>query len=190
MEKVEKHVKETFSPQSNEASNSYLKSESDLMEAAFELAREALGAGEVPVGCVLVTEEGLVVGKGRNTVNETKNATRHAEINAIDMVEDAGRGDLYPKLSVFVNVEPCIMCAAALAKLNIPKITFGCSNDKFGGCGGTGEPVFKGEVQGGVRRDEAVALLKGFYDQENPFAPSPKVKGVKIEKTKHLKSKS
>ena len=190
MEKVEKHVKETFSPQSNEASNKDLKSESDLMEAAFELAREALGAGEVPVGCVLVTEEGLVVGKGRNTVNETKNATRHAEINAIDMVEDAGRGDLYPKLSVFVNVEPCIMCAAALAKLNIPKITFGCSNDKFGGCGGTGEPVFKGEVQGGVRRDEAVALLKGFYDQENPFAPSPKVKGVQIEKTKHLKCKS
>ena len=190
MEKVEKHGKDTFSPRNNEADNKDLKSESDLMEAAFELAREALGAGEVPVGCILVTEEGLVVGKGRNTVNETKNATRHAEINAIDMVEDAGRGDLYPKLSVFVNVEPCIMCAAALAKLNIPKITFGCSNDKFGGCGGTGEPVFKGEVQGGVRRDEAVALLKGFYDQENPFAPSPKVKGVKIEKTKHLKSKS
>ena len=44
----------------------YLSSESDLMEGAFELAREALAAGEVPVGCVLVTEEGLVVGKGRN----------------------------------------------------------------------------------------------------------------------------
>ena len=165
------------------------KSESDLMEAAFELAREALAAGEVPVGCVLVDENFHVVGKGRNTVNQTKNATRHAEINAIDMVEYAGRGDLYPKLSVYVNVEPCIMCASALAKLNISKIIFGCSNDKFGGCGGTGEPVFKGEVHGGVRRDEAVALLKGFYDQENPFAPAPKVKGVRVEKTKHPESR-
>ena len=54
---------------------------------------------------------------------------------------------------------------------------------------GTGEPVFKGEVHGGVRRDEAVALLKGFYDQENPFAPAPKVKGVRVEKTKYLESK-
>ena len=163
----------------------------DHMEAAFTLAREALGAGEVPVGCVMVVE-GRVVGRGRNTVNLTKNATRHAEINAIDEIEEAAKqqgvasSSLHPRVSVYCNVEPCIMCAAALAKLGVAAVYFGCSNDKFGGCGSVGPSLLEGRVarvRGGVRAQEAIDLLKGFYDQENPFAPCPKVKGVRVQKT-------
>merc|ERR1712226_1718017 len=160
------------------------------MEAAFQLAREALGVGEVPVGCVLV-EDGVVVARGRNTVNETKNATRHAEINAIDMVEELAKArkqessDIYPRISVYVNVEPCIMCACALGRLKVHAIYYGCSNDKFGGCGSVGPSMLQDSVtrvQGGVRAQEAVELLKGFYEQENPFSPCPKVKGVRVQK--------
>ena len=106
----------------------------EFMELAFANAREALVAGEVPIGCVFIDEAGQVVAHGRNEVNLTKNATRHAEMCAIDMVQlKSPPRDYYRNLSVYVNVEPCIMCAAALMKLKVTCIYYGCPNDKFGG---------------------------------------------------------
>ena len=130
------------------------------MDAAFLLAKEALASGEVPVGCVMVSDQGSVIGRGRNTVNETRNATRHAEINAVDTVEQhaAVTGEqscsIYPRLSVYCNVEPCIMCAAALARLWVAAVYYGCSNEKFGGCGSVGPNLLEGRVgvvKGGIR---------------------------------------
>ena len=103
-------------------------------------AREALKVGEVPVGCIMVYKN-EVIGTGRNEVNETKNATRHAEMVAIDQVklwcknERLSFEDVLRDCSLYVTVEPCIMCAAALRLLGIPKVVFGCANERFGGCG-------------------------------------------------------
>ncbi|KAF6112542.1 adenosine deaminase tRNA specific 2 [Phyllostomus discolor] len=89
------------------------------MEEAMQMAREALENTEVPVGCLLVYNN-EVVGKGRNEVNQTKNATRHAEMVAIDQVLEwcRGRGrspsEVFERTVLYVTVEPCIMCAAAL----------------------------------------------------------------------------
>ncbi|KAJ8975925.1 hypothetical protein NQ317_014885, partial [Molorchus minor] len=141
------------------------------MEKAFSYAYEALAAQEVPVGCIFVYDS-KIIALGRNTVNETHNATRHAEMNCIDQVNDY-------YLSVFVTVEPCIMCAAALYDLKVKRVIFGCKNDRFGGqtvfdVGRVLKPVTV--VKGGYRAEEAINLLKEFYKGTNPSAPPSKVK--------------
>ncbi|NXD16183.1 ADAT2 deaminase, partial [Nothocercus nigrocapillus] len=140
-------------------------------------AREALEHGEVPVGCLLVCD-GEVLGQGRNEVNETKNATRHAEMVAIDRVlewceqNNKAYQEVFPKIVLYVTVEPCVMCASAVRLM----IIYGCKNERFGGCGSivniasgdlvdTGEPF---ECSSGYRAKEAVELLQAFYRQENP----------------------
>ncbi|XP_063122049.1 tRNA-specific adenosine deaminase 2 isoform X2 [Rattus norvegicus] len=89
------------------------------MEEAMRMAKEALENIEVPVGCLMVYNN-EVVGKGRNEVNQTKNATRHAEMVAIDQVLDwchrhgQSPSAVFEHTVLYVTVEPCIMCAAAL----------------------------------------------------------------------------
>lgn len=159
------------------------------MHKAFLMAKEAMEQGEVPVGCLMVYRE-EIVGQGRNEVNETKNATRHAEMVAIDQVLDwcqrhsKRTADVFEHTTLYVTVEPCIMCAAALRLLKIPVVVYGCRNDRFGGCGSvlniatddlpnTGTPF---ECIGGYRAEEAVEMLKTFYKQENPNAPKSKAR--------------
>ncbi|CAL8316599.1 unnamed protein product [Merluccius merluccius] len=159
------------------------------MSRAFEMAQDALQNGEVPVGCLLV-HGGQVVGQGRNQVNQTRNATRHAEMVALDqLLEWCRHGNVDPhsvclRTVLYVTVEPCVMCAAALRLLNIPVVVYGCGNERFGGCGSvldvssaqlphTGT-AFK--CVAGYRAQEAVEMLKAFYKQENPNAPKPKTR--------------
>ncbi|KAI5627145.1 tRNA-specific adenosine deaminase 2 isoform X1, partial [Silurus asotus] len=159
------------------------------MSNAFNMAKEALECGEVPVGCLLVYNN-MVLGKGRNEVNETKNATRHAEMVALDQVLDwcSDRG-MDPKVVcrstvLYVTVEPCITCAAALRLLHVPLVVYGCKNERFGGCGSVLD-VASGDLPHtgtsfkcvpGHRAQEAVDMLKTFYKQENPNVTKPKVR--------------
>lgn len=160
------------------------KREQTFMEKAFTYAKEALENQEVPVGCIFVCENEILA-VGRNEVNETKNATRHAEIVCVDQIVNYCKDNLldfkevFAKIDVYVTVEPCIMCAAALYDLNIHSVTFGCRNDRFGG-----STVFDVAqilmpntlVKGGYRADEAMSLLKHFYKGQNPNAPLSKAK--------------
>ncbi|XP_067844649.1 tRNA-specific adenosine deaminase 2 [Heptranchias perlo] len=159
------------------------------MERALSTAKEALENGEVPVGCLMVYHN-EILGRGRNEVNETKNATRHAEMVAIDQVLEwcrqngKEREEVFERTVLYVTVEPCIMCAAALRLMNIPLVVYGCRNERFGGCGSvlniptddlqnTGASF---QCVGGYRAQEAVELLKTFYKAENPNAPKSKVR--------------
>uniref|UniRef100_A0A3Q2HG52 Adenosine deaminase tRNA specific 2 n=1 Tax=Equus caballus TaxID=9796 RepID=A0A3Q2HG52_HORSE len=96
------------------------------MEEAMQMAKEALENIEVPVGCLMVYNN-EVVGKGRNEVNQTKNATRHAEMVAIDqaLAWCRGRGrcpaEVFERAVLYVTVEPCVMCAAALRLMKFLK---------------------------------------------------------------------
>ncbi|KAJ6913031.1 tRNA-specific adenosine deaminase 2-like isoform X2 [Populus alba x Populus x berolinensis] len=114
-----------------------------FMELAIEQAKDALNSLEVPVGCVIV-EDGKVIASGRNRTTETRNATRHAEMEAIDVLlvqwQKSGLSvsevaENFSTCSLYVTCEPCIMCAAALSILGIKEVYYGCANDKFGGCG-------------------------------------------------------
>lgn len=162
------------------------------MELALGFAREALDSDEVPVGCVYVYRN-EVIACGRNYVNATKNATRHAEMVAIDRVRDwcQERGcsaeQVLQESRLYVTVEPCVMCAAALRLVGTRHVIFGCSNDRFGGCGSvlsihSDDVPSQGQklrCTAGVLAEPAVDLLKKFYLSENPNAPVPKRKNNK-----------
>lgn len=164
--------------------------EEKYFNGAMILAQEALEALEVPVGCVFV-HGNEIIARGRNAVNETHNATRHAELICIDQVTEyckhnqLNHFDIFKNVDVYVTVEPCIMCAAALYELKVKSIIYGCKNDRFGGT-----TVFNVAdvidtdciVKGGIRSEEAMNLLKKFYMGTNPNAPEPKIKGKKGRK--------
>jgi len=109
-----------------------------FMRVALEEAEGALARWEVPVGCAVV-RDGEVVASGSNRTNEKRNGTRHAEFEAIDELLARHGGDAvaagFDRCSLYVTVEPCIMCAGALSLLGFERVTYGCGNDKFGGNG-------------------------------------------------------
>jgi tRNA-specific adenosine deaminase 2 len=107
-------------------------------------------------------------------------------MEAIDTIlKEYGDAKIFRECELYVTVEPCIMCAAALRELGIKKVFFGCWNDKFGGNGSIlnvheddfgNDTIVKYEVEGNVFREEAIILLRKFYVNENENAPIPKVK--------------
>jgi tRNA-specific adenosine deaminase 2 len=103
-----------------------------FMEKALEYAQEALDVGEVPVGCVFVLEGKVVVG-GRNRTNELLNGTAHAELVCLGEIKN--QIHLVKQMDLYVTVEPCIQCAAAIRQIGIRHVYFGAFNDKFGGNG-------------------------------------------------------
>lgn len=111
------------------------------IQAALSMAQDAMDSSEVPVGCVFV-RNGRIIARARNRTNQLHNATRHAELEAIDdILADSeltpDRTALHPlkETTLYVTVEPCIMCASALRMLGIKDVYYGCGNDRFGGCG-------------------------------------------------------
>ncbi|KAF8898146.1 tRNA specific adenosine deaminase [Gymnopilus junonius] len=166
-------------------------------------AEEALAASEVPVGCVFVRDD-KVVAKARNRTNELRNATRHAELEAIDSIlADNGLTPEYSQYplsttTLYVTVEPCIMCSSALRQLGIKEVYYGCANDRFGGCGSVlgvnkelPHPVHPGYIaKGGFCREEAIMILRRFYITENVNAPVPKSKANRVLKTDILPASS
>jgi tRNA-specific adenosine deaminase 2 len=159
------------------------------MKEALSVAKLAFNLKEVPVGCVIVYNE-IIIGKGHNLTNTKKNATRHAEFEAIDdAIEWCNKNALkheiiFPQSSLYVTCEPCIMCASALKLINLKKWVYGCSNDRFGGCGSVLDIVKDNknefEVISGVCEESAINILKLFYTIENPNAPEPKSKAHRI----------
>lgn len=151
---------------------------STYMDISLCLAKGALEEGEVPVGCIIVDNDGNILASGCNTVNKTKNATRHAEINCADIIVEAGLLKKLTNMTVVVTVEPCIMCAAMLIQIGCTNIIYGCANDRFGGCGTVlAVPGLENcKIQGGFFADQAMNLLKQFYKGQNPNAPESKVK--------------
>lgn len=119
-----------------------------FMREALTMGQIALEKCEIPVGCVIVDHydgHHKIIAKGSNQTNESRNGTRHAEIVAVESLFssdayrprhdlDLGKG-LLSDCDLYVTCEPCIMCAAALSKLGIRKVYFGCHNERFGGNG-------------------------------------------------------
>lgn len=233
-----------------------------FMRKALRVAEKALAVGEVPVGCVIVLpagataenrESSVIISHGANQVNATRDASRHAEIVAMDRMLTAGASSdqlrlpfhvikkaqseattipnseqskalahdsfedkwinvpdnplhwkngfgwgsgrtfpatIFSQCHLYVTCEPCIMCSAALATVGIGRVVFGCRNDRFGGCGSilalhnsrcdgnaTKVPYHSPyPIVEGVLKEEAIHLLRCFYDRENFHAPDDKRK--------------
>ncbi|PAV20499.1 cytidine deaminase [Pyrrhoderma noxium] len=167
------------------------------MAEAQDMAEEAMAAGEVPVGCVFV-RDGRIIARARNRTNELRNATRHAELEAIDgiladsvLTPEPSLGYALNTTTLYVTVEPCIMCASALRQMGIKEVYYGCENERFGGCGSVlgvnkdlkhpKHPSYK--AIGGIGREAAIMILRRFYMTENKNAPVPKSKTNRVLKT-------
>jgi len=154
------------------------------MKDAMEMAEFSLKNKEVPVGCVVVYKD-RVVARGCNEVNLTKNATRHAELVAIDhlkqysLINSVPFSELCSGSWIYVTVEPCIMCAFALRTVGLVNVIFGCRNDRFGGCGSVIDvsqgcktsnlPVLNAKPTNCTWVfEKSMQLLKEFYKGDNP----------------------
>lgn len=158
------------------------------MAMANFVAYRALKNGETPVACILVHEPTQkVLSFGCNDTNRSLNGTRHAEFMAIDRILEEHSllntptdkvKAFFANVTLYVTIEPCVMCALALLQMGFGKVYFGAANDRFGG-NGTVIKVQKDDDYlsvGGIMRVEAVHLLRSFYIQENGSAPVPKIK--------------
>lgn len=139
------------------------------MQEALTLARKAAEAGEVPVGA-LVVKNGEIIGRGANRPIGTHDPTAHAEIIAIREAAAALGSDRLIGCDLWVTLEPCAMCAGAIAHARIARLYYGASDPK-GGAVEHGPRLFgqatvhhRPEVYGGICEDEAAGLLKAFFE--------------------------
>jgi cytidine deaminase len=139
------------------------------MQAALAEARAAGARGEVPVGAVVVAPDGRVVAAAGNRTRELADPTAHAEILALRAACAAAGSERLPGHALWVTLEPCPMCAAAIGFARIARLYYGAADPKSGGVG-QGPRVFAHpqchhapEVYDGIARFEAEALLKGFF---------------------------
>ena len=139
------------------------------MELALEEARAAALRGEVPVGAVLVNPVGLVVARAGNRTRELSDPSAHAEMLVIRAGAAALGGERLIDHDLYVTLEPCPMCAAAISAARIGRLYYGAADPKSGGVA-VGARVFSHpqchhvpEVYDGIGAGEAEALLKGFF---------------------------
>jgi tRNA(adenine34) deaminase len=138
------------------------------MQLALEEARAAGARGEVPVGCVIVRDGEVIARAGNRTIAD-KDPTAHAELLAIRQAAAALRSERLADCDLYVTLEPCAMCAAAMAFARIRRLYFG-SGDLKGGAVENGVRFFasptchhRPEVYGGINESECAVLLRDFF---------------------------
>ena len=137
-----------------------------FMRMAIDEARKAAEIDEVPIGAVIVTERGRVVGRGHNLTERLCDVSAHAEMQAITAAEQALGGKYLTGCTLYVTVEPCLMCAGAIGWAQIGRVVYGASDDKrgyhtFTGCKSPFHP--RAEVSGGLLAAESTELMKTFF---------------------------
>jgi len=138
------------------------------MARALALAREAAGAGEVPVGAVIV-KDGMVIAEAHNAPRALKDPTAHAELLAIRRASERLGSERLEGCELWVTLEPCAMCAGAISHARIARLYYAAPDPK-GGAVEHGALVFdqkqclhRPEVYSGMGEDEAAGLLRDFF---------------------------
>ena len=139
------------------------------MQAALDEARKAAQRGEVPVGAVVVNPAGQIVARAGNRTRELNDPSAHAEMLALRQACAVAGSERLPDHDLYVTLEPCAMCAAAIAAARIRRVYYGAADPKSGGVA-HGACVFDHpqshhvpEVYDGLAEDEAAGLLKQFF---------------------------
>ena len=139
------------------------------MQQAISLAKEAAVKGDVPVGALVVDDSGKIIGQGANLREQDNDPTAHAEIVAIrDAAKKKGNYRL-DELTMVVTLEPCGMCAGAIAQSRIKRLVFGSFDEKYGAVGSVWDllrdsrALYKPEVLSGVLQNECAQLLSDFF---------------------------
>lgn len=141
-----------------------------FMRRAMELAREAEKIDEVPVGALIV-RDGEIIAEAYNTRENSKCATHHAEILAIERACSALGGWRLPGVTLYVTMEPCVMCAGAIINSRIPRVVYGVPDLRFGAFGSllnlAEVPLnHTPEIVGGILEEENRELLQSYFKKK------------------------
>lgn len=139
------------------------------MVEALKEAKKAEALEEVPIGAVVVTAEGEIVGRGYNRTRMDKDPTGHGEIIALRQAAAALGRERLPGCDLYVTVEPCAMCAGAIIQARLRCVYIGTEDPKGGACGSVFNILqeeklnHKTEIQTGVMRDECTDIMQRFF---------------------------
>ena len=142
-----------------------------LMQEALQEARAAADIGEIPIGAIVATRDGQIIGRGHNLREHTNDATTHAEILAIREANQHLGSWRLEDCVIFVSLEPCPMCAGAILNSRLAEVYFGAFDPKAGAMGSVLDlfsyPKFNHhpEVYPGLFQDQAAQMLKDFFRQ-------------------------
>jgi tRNA(adenine34) deaminase len=143
-----------------------------LMQEAIELAKEASNFDDVPVGALIVNEQGEVLATGQNLREKDNDPTAHAEMVAIKNIGNKIGNWRLDDLTLVVTLEPCVMCAGAIAQSRMKRVVYGAFDEKAGAVGSIWDVIrdpralTKIEVVSGVLADECAVLLKDFFNKK------------------------
>ena len=143
-----------------------------LMQQAIELARQASKFDDVPVGALIVNEQGEVLATGQNLREKDNDPTAHAEMVAIKNAGNKIGNWRLDDLTLVVTLEPCVMCAGAIAQSRMKRLVYGAFDEKAGAVGSIWDVIrdpralTKVEVVSGVLADECAVLLKDFFNKK------------------------
>ena len=135
-----------------------------FMQAALREARAAAAADEVPIGAVVTDPAGRIIGRGHNLTETLSDVTAHAEIQAITAAAQSLGGKYLTDCTLYVTVEPCLMCAGAIGWSQLGRIVYGASDPKRGYNTYTPHPFHpKAQVISGILADECGMLMRDFF---------------------------
>ena len=141
----------------------------ELMQQALLLAKEAANHGDVPVGAIIVDEKGAVIGRGKNERVKNNDPLAHAEIMAIKDAASKLSNWRFDQLTLIVTLEPCAMCAGAIAQSRFERLVFGSFDEKAGAAGSMWDLIRDAraltqiEVVSGVLADDCALVLSDFF---------------------------
>lgn len=143
--------------------NTQIQDDERYMRLALEEAKKAFVLGEVPVGCVIVAN-GQVVGRGHNLTETLADVTAHAEIQAITAAANTLGGKYLSQCTLYVTVEPCIMCAGAIGWAQVRRVVFGATDEKRGFSFFAPKALHpKCTISTGILEDECRDLMQTFF---------------------------
>lgn len=141
-------------------------SDEQYMKQALQEAHKAFSEGEVPIGAVIVCR-GQVIARGHNLTERLHDVTAHAEMQAITAASEYLGGKYLTDCTLYVTVEPCIMCAGALGWSQIPRVVYGAADEKRGFRRFAPQALHpRCEVVSGVLEDECATLMKTFFQHK------------------------
>lgn len=133
------------------------------MQQALLEAKEAYDAGEVPIGAVVVVND-MIIGRGHNLTESLQDVTAHAEMLAITAAQNYLGSKVLPDATLYVTIEPCVMCAGALRWSRIGRVVWGASEPKVGFTQFSSKILHKKTiVTSGVMEEDAVELMQRFF---------------------------
>ncbi|MCQ2333129.1 MAG: nucleoside deaminase [Paludibacteraceae bacterium] len=143
-----------------------MEEDEKYMAMALQEAQKANQSGEIPIGCVIVSN-GQIIGRGHNLTETLQDVTAHAEIQAITAAAQTLGGKYLNDSTLYVTIEPCAMCAGAIGWAQIRRVVYGAADDKRGYtlfAPNTLHP--KCTVSSGIKEDECKSIIQTFFKKK------------------------